>query len=91
VTKNNRYLIHLIAPDMLPRLTELTCDLPSLFAEGGEEPETGLHCEREMAGGSPVELVNQMAAVCHSYETARRLVQSQDELLERTMASLGRL
>lgn len=93
MTKNTpdsiRYPVRLIVPDMLPHLVELARDLPGLLIEGVEEAGRESPGERKMAGGNPAELVSQMVAVCQTYEAARRLIQSQDELLEKTADSLG--
>lgn len=87
--------LNFITSGMLPRLTELTRDLPDLFAAAGvfagEEPGVGLQGNHEITNANPAEWMDQMIAVTRAYEAARRLVQSQDELLGQTMASLGHL
>lgn len=44
----------------------------------------------EAANVNPAQLMTQMTAVSRAYEAAQRLVQTQDELLGRSIASLGR-
>jgi flagellar basal body rod protein FlgG len=45
----------------------------------------------EASNSNPSQLMTQLAEVARSYEAAQKLVQNQDELLGKTIASLGRI
>jgi len=45
----------------------------------------------EMSNSNPTYLMTEMIQVARSYETAQKMVQNQDELLGKTIASLGRI
>lgn len=45
----------------------------------------------EMSNVNPSQLMTQMVAVARSYEAAQKMVQTQDELLGKTISTLGRL
>ncbi len=72
---------------------ELTRDLPNLFAAAGAPTgqEIGLVQQGvlEMANANPANLMTQMVAVTRAYEAAQTMVKTQDELLGKTISSLG--
>jgi flagellar basal body rod protein FlgG len=74
---------------------ELTRDLPNTFAAAGEPTgeETGAIQQGalEMSNANPAQIMSQMVAVSRAYEAAQKMVQNQDELLGRTISTLGRL
>lgn len=74
---------------------ELQPDLPNLYAASGAPAGkvvgTVSQGYLEMSNVNPAELMTQMVAVARAYEAAQRMVQTQDELLGQTIASLGRL
>jgi len=45
----------------------------------------------EMSNANPTQLMTQLVEVSRSYEAAQQMVQNQDELLGKTIASLGRI
>ena len=73
---------------------ELERDLPNTFVAAG--PPTGTEVGRvqqfylEMANVNPALLMTQMVDVARAYEAAQQMVQVQDELLGRTISTLGR-
>jgi flagellar basal body rod protein FlgG len=80
--------------------TDLVRDLPNAFAAAGtvlEQPPEGqaagvvVQGFLEGANVNPGQLMTQMVQVTRHYEAAQQMVQNQDELLGRTIASLGRL
>jgi flagellar basal-body rod protein FlgF len=74
---------------------ELARDLPNTFiasgAPAGEGAGSVVQGYLEMANINPAELMTQMVAVARAYEAAQKMVQTQDELLGQTIATLGRL
>jgi flagellar basal-body rod protein FlgF len=74
--------------------TELERDLANTFASTGGAP-TGTtkgtinEGYLEMSNASPAEIMTQMVAVTRAYEAAQRMVQTQDELLGKSIANLG--
>ena len=75
--------------------TELTRDLPNTFAAAGEptgeEEASVIQGYLEMSNVDPASLMTQMVSVARAYEAAQQMVQSEDELLGKTIATLGRL
>ncbi len=77
--------------------TDLTPDLPNTFAPvNGAVPdneELGVINQGylEMANADPAEMMTQMVMVSRAYEAAQQMVQNQDELLGKTIASLGQI
>lgn len=75
--------------------TELTRDRGNLFI--GPEQSTGegqpvvAQGMLEMSNANATRLMTEMVEVARSYETAQKMVQNQDELLGKTIASLGRI
>jgi flagellar basal body rod protein FlgG len=73
--------------------TELKRDLPNMFiAEGGATSDfTGTIQQGylEMSNTNPSQLMTQMVAVARAYEAAQKMVQTQDELLGKTISQLG--
>lgn len=73
---------------------ELLRDLPNTFEAAG--PPTGTETGRvqqfylEMANVNPALLMTQMVDVARAYEAAQQMVTVQDELLGRTISTLGR-
>ena len=45
----------------------------------------------ETSNANPSQLMTQLVEVARSYEAAQKLVQNHDELLGKTIASLGRI
>jgi flagellar basal body rod protein FlgG len=45
----------------------------------------------EMSNANPTQLMGQLVEVARSYEAAQKMVQNQDELLGRTISTLGRI
>ncbi|MBN1267470.1 MAG: flagellar hook-basal body protein [Anaerolineales bacterium] len=74
---------------------ELERQAPGVFmAEGGatsDEVGTILQGALEGSNADPAQLMTQMVTVARAYEAAQRLVQVQDELLGRSIQTLGRL
>ena len=74
-------------------VNELSADLPNTYAAngdpGGEEVGTIAQGFLEMANASPASLVTEMSLVARAYEAAQQMVQTQDELLGKAIASLG--
>ncbi len=74
--------------------TELTRDVANTFiAEGaptGEVVGTVQQGYLEMSNANSADLMTQMVAVARAYESAQQLVQTQDELLAKTITSLGK-
>ncbi len=75
--------------------TELEHTEGNLFtgptASTGEEVPQVVQGYLETSNANPSQLMTQLVEVGRSYEAAQKLVQSQDELLGRTIASLGRI
>jgi len=77
---------------------ELTLGLPrTLTAATGPTASTGDEVPRlvqgylETSNANPSQLMTQLVEVARSYEAAQKLVQNQDELLGKTISSLGRI
>ena len=78
---------------------DLIADLPNTFAPVGIPPvepdneELGVIHQGylEMSNANPAELMTQMVMVSRAYEAAQQMVQNQDELLGKTIASLGQI
>jgi flagellar basal body rod protein FlgG len=76
---------------------DLARDLPNTFAAAAEPAAEGeeagaLHQGYlELPNANPSELMTQMVAVTRAYEAAQKMVQAQDELLGKTISSLGSL
>ena len=74
-------------------LLELTRDLPNLFAaEGGSTSDVAGTIAQgyiEMSNANPTQLMTQMVSVTRAYEAAQKMVQTQDELLGKTISTLG--
>jgi len=74
--------------------TELTRDVGNTFvADGaptGEEFGAIQQGYLEMSNANSADLMTQMVSVARAYEAAQRLVQSQDELLSKTLTYLGK-
>ncbi|MEN6392959.1 MAG: flagellar hook-basal body protein [Anaerolineaceae bacterium] len=74
--------------------TELSRDLPNTFsansAPNGEEVGTIEQGYLEMSNANSADLMTQMVAVARAYEAAQSMVQNQDELLSRTISTLGK-
>lgn len=72
---------------------ELRRDLPNVFAAAGaptgETAGAVVQGSLEMANGSPAQLMSQMVAVTRAYEAAQQMVQTQDELLGKSISALG--
>lgn len=72
---------------------ELRRDLPNTFAATGapSSPERGTIAQGylEMSNANPAQLMTQMVAVGRAYEAAQQMVQTQDELLGKAIATLG--
>lgn len=74
---------------------ELTRDQGNLYA--GPDQSTGeanYHIAQgylEMSNANPSYLMTEMVAVARSYEAAQKMVQNEDELLGKVIASLGRI
>ncbi len=72
---------------------ELIRDLPNLFAaEGG--PTSDIYGSiaqgyLEMSNANPAQIMTQMVSVTRAYEAAQKMVQTQDELLGKTISTLG--
>jgi flagellar basal-body rod protein FlgF len=75
--------------------TELTKDLPNMYAANGQPTGTELGTVAqgylEAANVNPAQLMTQMVQVARQYEAAQQMVQNQDQLLGQTIATLGRL
>lgn len=75
--------------------TELERTEGNLFT--GPAASTGADVPRaaqgylEMSNANPSQVMTQLVEVARSYEAAQKLVQNQDELLGKTIASLGRI
>ena len=73
--------------------TELVRDMPNMFsAPGGPTGDTPGFISQgalEMSNGNAANLMTQMVSVTRAYEAAQRMVQIQDDLLGRSIASLG--
>jgi flagellar basal-body rod protein FlgF len=75
--------------------TELTRDQGNLFT-GPAKSTTPLNTQiaqgyLEMSNANPSYLMTEMIQVARSYEAAQKMVQNQDELLGKTISSLGRI
>jgi flagellar basal body rod protein FlgG len=72
---------------------ELTRDLPNTFAASGAPTSTVRGTVQqgflEMSNANPTQIMTQMVAVSRAYEAAQQMVQTQDELLGKAIASLG--
>jgi flagellar basal-body rod protein FlgF len=72
---------------------ELTRDLPNLFAaEGGPTSDVYGSVSQgylEMSNANTAQLMTQMVSVTRAYEAAQKMVQTQDELLGKTISTLG--
>ena len=75
--------------------TELVRDRPNTFAALGEpnDEELGVIVQNyvEAPNTNAAQLMTRMVAVARQYEAAQKMVQNQDELLGRAIASLGQL
>ena len=75
--------------------TELQHTEGNLFtgpdASTGEDVPQIVQGYLEMSNANPSQLMTQLVEVARSYEAAQKLVQNQDELLGKTIASLGRI
>lgn len=75
--------------------TELLHTEGNLFigpaASTGEEAPQVVQGYLETSNANPAQLTTQMVEVARSYEAAQKLVQNQDELLGKSIASLGRI
>jgi len=60
-------------------------------ASTGEEVPRVVQGYLETSNANPSQLMTQLVEVSRSYEAAQKLVQNQDELLGKTIASLGRI
>lgn len=60
-------------------------------ASTGEEAPQVIQGYLETSNANPSQLMTQLVEVGRSYEAAQKLVQNQDELLGKTIASLGRI
>jgi flagellar basal body rod protein FlgG len=73
---------------------ELTSDLPNTFVAAGAPTGTEIGAIAqgylETTNASPAGLVTEMSLVARAYEAAQQMVQNQDELLGKAIASLGR-
>lgn len=73
---------------------ELVHDMPNLFeatgGASGEEVGTIQQGYLEMSNANASDLMTQMSIVARAYEAAQQMVQNQDELLAKTIATLGR-
>jgi len=76
-------------------MTELQHTEGNLFtgpdASTGEEVPRVAQGYLEMSNANPSQLMTQLVEVARSYEAAQKLVQNQDELLGKTISSLGRI
>ncbi len=74
---------------------ELQRDLPNTFmaagAPTGTQKGTVQQGYLEMSNANPAQLMTQMVAVSRAYEAAQQMVATQDELVGKTINSLGRL
>ena len=84
-----------IASFLNPRSPQLTRDGDNTFISTGAPngTEKGLVAQGylEMSNANPTQLMTQLVEVSRSYEAAQQMVQNQDELLGKTIASLGRI
>jgi flagellar basal body rod protein FlgG len=75
--------------------TELQHTEGNLFtgpaASTGDEIPQVVQGYLETSNANPSQLMTQLVEVGRSYEAAQQLVQNQDELLGKTIASLGRI
>jgi flagellar basal-body rod protein FlgF len=75
--------------------TELQHTEGNLFtgpaASTGEDVPQVVQGYLETSNANPAQLMTQLVEVARSYEAAQKLVQNQDELLGKTIASLGRI
>ncbi len=73
--------------------TELVRDLPNVFAAAGAPTSQAVGSISqgaiEMSNGNTANLMTQMVSVTRAYEAAQRMVQAQDDLLGRSIATLG--
>jgi flagellar basal-body rod protein FlgF len=76
-------------------MTELQHTEGNLFtgptASTGDEVPRVVQGYLETSNANPSQLMTQLVEVARSYEAAQKLVQNQDELLGKTIASLGRI
>jgi len=90
---NNQNVAQLGLASFADPTNELQRDLPNTFvatgAPTGEELGTVNQGYLEMSNANPAVLMSQMVAVARAYEAAQQMVQVQDELLGRTISSLG--
>lgn len=74
---------------------ELERDQGNLFSAAGQPTGEGevriVQGGLEMSNANPTQLMTQLVEVARSYEAAMKMVQNQDELLGKTIASLGRI
>jgi flagellar basal-body rod protein FlgF len=74
--------------------TELTRDVANTFvADGaptGEEAGTVKQGYLEMSNANSADLMTQMVAVSRAYEVAEKMVQAEDELLGKSITSMGK-
>lgn len=74
---------------------ELTPDQGNLFEAAGDPTGEGtpqiLQGYLEMSNVNPTQLMTQLVEVARSYEAAQKMVQNQDELTGKAIASLGRI
>jgi flagellar basal-body rod protein FlgF len=74
---------------------QLTRDGDNTFAStgapNGTEKGSVAQGYLEMSNANPTQLMTQLVEVSRSYEAAQQMVQNQDELLGKTIASLGRI
>lgn len=73
---------------------QLTHDQGNLFSGQGSTKEGAgrvVQSSLEMSNANPTQLMTMLMEVARSYEAAQKMVQNQDELLGKTIASLGRL
>ncbi|MBI4926946.1 MAG: flagellar hook-basal body protein [Anaerolineae bacterium] len=75
--------------------TELTRDRGNLFTGPAASTSTALPSVTqgalEMSNANPTRLMTDMVEVARSYEAAQKMVQNQDELIGKTIATLGRI
>ncbi len=75
--------------------SELTRDRGNLFSgpaqSTSQEPVQVVQGALEMSNANPTRLMTEMVEVARSYEAAQKMVQNQDELLGKTISSLGRI
>ncbi len=60
-------------------------------APSGADPGTIQQCALEMSNANPTQLMTQLVEVQRTYQAAQQMVQIQDELLQKSIATLGRI